>query len=308
MQWPEGKAFAFTVFDDTDNSTVANTKPVYDLLFDLGFLTTKSVWVYPSKGQFSGQSLSDPVYLKWIHDLQSKGFEIGLHNVGDGFFTRDEILHGIELFHEHLGIYPRIHSNHKSNYDNIYWQSERFNWPYNHLYRVFQKMFRGQSFRSLGNIQESPCFWGDVCKKHIDYIRNYTCMDINTLEFNPSMPYIDVDKLAYSNRWFSSSDGHTAHEFCALANTESLERLMSQGGACIVYTHFASGFVDSRGNVLPLFRKKMEHLASLNGFFKPASTILDHLRTHQQTTLAYQKPSTTRWLVDRIIKKARYRR
>ncbi len=44
ISWPEGKTFAFTIFDDTDRSTVENTKPVYDFLKANGLRTTKSVW------------------------------------------------------------------------------------------------------------------------------------------------------------------------------------------------------------------------------------------------------------------------
>jgi hypothetical protein len=44
VKWPNGKAFAFTIVDDTENSTVENMKPVYDLPGSLGFLTTKTVW------------------------------------------------------------------------------------------------------------------------------------------------------------------------------------------------------------------------------------------------------------------------
>ena len=43
-RWPDGKAFAFSVFDDTDLSTLENAPAVYRLLRDLGFRTTKSVW------------------------------------------------------------------------------------------------------------------------------------------------------------------------------------------------------------------------------------------------------------------------
>src|SRR5664280_877850 len=112
MRWPNNKAFAFTVFDDTDNSTIENVKPVYDLLHKLHFRTTKSVWVFDPRGRCTGQSLSDPVYLAWVKDIQSKGFEIGLHNVGDGDYLRKEIIDGIELFHQLLGVYPKIHTNH----------------------------------------------------------------------------------------------------------------------------------------------------------------------------------------------------
>ena len=57
MIWPQNKEFAFTIIDDTDFATKKNIKPVYDLLYDLGFLTTKTVWVYPPKDKFTGQSL-----------------------------------------------------------------------------------------------------------------------------------------------------------------------------------------------------------------------------------------------------------
>jgi hypothetical protein len=106
LSLPNSKRFAFTIFDDTDNSTVQNVKPVYDLLTDLGFQTTKSVWVYPPRGRFTGSCLQDPGYLSWILKLQADGFEIGLHNVGDGAFTRREIHEGLEIYRSLLGHYP----------------------------------------------------------------------------------------------------------------------------------------------------------------------------------------------------------
>jgi len=306
MQWPDSKGFAFTVFDDTDNSTIDNVKPVYDFLHELNFRTTKSVWVYEPRGRFSGQSLSDPSYLAWIKELKLKGFEIGLHNVGDGEYTRDEIMAGFELFNKLLGEYPSIHTNHASNPDNIYWFGDRFDWPYDILYNIYTKLFNKKHPGSGGSEMGSPYFWGDICKKYIKYIRNYSCSNINTLSFNPSMPYIDARKQAYSNRWFSSSDGQTVQEFCDLIRPEALANLVSEGGACIVYTHFASGFVDANGRVDPLFRRRMEYLASLNGYCEPASTILDYLELRQEKELVYIRPPTCRWLWDRIIKKYRY--
>ena len=42
--WPEGRDFAFTVFDDADSQTLENGRPIYELLGGLGLRTTKSVW------------------------------------------------------------------------------------------------------------------------------------------------------------------------------------------------------------------------------------------------------------------------
>ena len=74
VNWPAGAKFAFTIFDDTDNSTVTNTKPVYDYLYENRILTTKSVWCFPPRGDYGGQSLQEPDYLKWVENLQSQGF------------------------------------------------------------------------------------------------------------------------------------------------------------------------------------------------------------------------------------------
>ena len=60
--FPGDARFAFSVFDDADNATVANVSPVYRLLAAHGILTTKSVWVYPPRGRFGGECLLDPDY------------------------------------------------------------------------------------------------------------------------------------------------------------------------------------------------------------------------------------------------------
>ena len=183
--FPERKKFAFTVFDDTDNATVANVKPIYDLLHSCGIKTTKSVWVYRSRGFFKGSSLQDAEYLSFINELQDQGFEIGLHNVGDGIFTRQEIRDGLDLFKEKIGYYPRIHANHASNPDNLFWREKRFEWPISLMYKILsrRKAERG------GESPISNYFWGDFAKQHIRYIRNLTFNGINTIASDPKMPY-----------------------------------------------------------------------------------------------------------------------
>ena len=85
--------FWFSIVDDTDDATLENIKPVYDFLYSKGILITKTVWVYPPRDKpSSGDSLQRPEYLEFIRDLHRKGFEIALHNVGSGDYTREEIL------------------------------------------------------------------------------------------------------------------------------------------------------------------------------------------------------------------------
>ena len=45
ISWPNSKRFAFTIFDDTDRANLKDSQLVYQCLDELGFKTTKSVWV-----------------------------------------------------------------------------------------------------------------------------------------------------------------------------------------------------------------------------------------------------------------------
>jgi len=306
MKFPDGKTFAFTIFDDTDNATVENVAPVYNLLRDSGLRTTKSVWVFPPRGSYKGSSLADESYLRFIRDIQASGFEIGLHNVGDGLFSRDEITEGFERFRDLIGHYPEIHTNHVSNPDNIYWWDRRFEHPISSIYRL-----TGRTRRQRGIDPEDETFWGDIAKRHLRYIRNLTFNDINTLACDPRMPYRTARTSKYANRWFSSSDGHTVAEFSDLIDAANVDRLERTGGACIVYTHLASGFVYS-GHVDPGFERKISALSKRNGWFVPVSTLLDYLAGQNATDAdpgyAYRLKTNLRWISHRIGKKRRYRR
>jgi hypothetical protein len=315
VQFPGGRRFAFSVFDDTDNGTVGNLSPVYDLLNECRILTTKSVWVYPPRGWFGGQSLMDDDYLSFVLQLQSQGFELALHGVGDGAFTSREIMDGIEIYRQKIGEYPRIHTNHSQNPSNLYWWHERFAFPISAIYRAASVCLKPRSWSSshnLGSDPNSTQFWGNIAKRHILYMRNLLFNEINTLACDPRMPYEIKRKNKYSNLWFSSTDGHTVDEMTDLLAPKNLDRLEEQGGACIVYTHFASGFVGPDGRVAARFREAIEDLAGRAGWFVPVGTLLDHLRaSHADDSdpgYWYELALNLRWLADRIAKKARYRR
>ena len=307
IQWPDGKKFAFTIVDDTDNGTVENTKPVYDLLYKHGIITTKTVWVYPSRDKFTGGCLLDDEYLVFILELQDKGYEIGLHNVGSGEFKRNEIINGMEIFREKLGFYPGLQINHASNPDNIHWGSDRYQFL---LKRVIDLVY-GDKRKYYGTNVKSEFFWGDICKERIKYIRNYTFNSINTLKLDPLMPYIDRSKEKYSNYWFSSSDGHTVEEFNYLLSKGNIDKLEAAGGACIVYTHFASNFVNEKGQLNEKFIENIEYLSSKDGWFVPVNILLDYLlslKKQRYASKAYLNKLDLRWIFDRIIKRTKFKK
>jgi len=313
--YPEGRDFAFTIVDDTDGSTVENVGPVYELLDSLGMRTTKTLWVYPSRDRFHGESLSDPPYLQWLRGLQAKGFELALHSVGSGSFARQEILDGLERFREVFGAYPAIQVNHGDNPDSLYWSpARRFPFPFNLTYgllSILKQFTRGRKETYSGEIPGSPHFWGDAAKAHVKYVRNLTFNGINTLAYDPRMPYKVRAKEKYANYWFSSSDGHTVEEFSSLLAPENVDRLVRQGGACIVYTHFSSRFVED-GKVVPVVESRLRYLASQGGWFVPAGRLLDHLLASRDDSsrpgYGYLLRLSAVWHRDRLMKYLRYRR
>ena len=305
IHWPEGKSFAFTIIDDTDNSVVDNIKPIYEFLSSLKIKSTKTVWVYPPRDVFKGQCLLDTDYLEFIKSLQSTGFEIELHNVGSGAFSREEILIGFEKFKELLGRYPKMHINHSRNPDNIYWGYKRFVAPLSWLSNMF---FSKRKFE--GEEENSAHFWGDVVKERIKYIRNHVFNGSNTQKYDNIMPY-KVKSKKYSNYWFSSSDGHTVNEFNYFLSKKNIDDLETAGGYCIIYTHFASGFLNEDGTLNEDFKKSLTYLASRNGWFVPATQLLDHIleqRSKNKETASYFDllRLDILWVFDRIRKKMKF--
>jgi hypothetical protein len=304
IEWPNGKQFAFTIFDDPDHDTVENVAAIYSLLTDLGFRTTKAVWPLPGHGtpKVGGATCGDEQYLKWILKLKEQGFEIALHNATNHTSTRDQTAHGIEMFCRLFGHYPYSMANHSGCQENIYWQSARVSGMQRLIYKALNLEINGKNPGSQGHLEGSPLFWGDLCKEKIRYVRNFVLGDINTLKACPFMPYHDSAR-PYVNLWFAASEGATVAAFNAMLTEENQNRLVRENGACIMYTHFAKGFVEN-GKINYRFRGLLQRLVGLNGWFVPVRTLLDFLvqaRGRHIITSAERNNLERKWLWHKIV-------
>jgi hypothetical protein len=274
--WPQGKRFAFSVFDDTDLETIGNASTIYSFLKDNGILTTKSVW--PIKGQqkptIDGDTCENSEYREWVKKLQTDGFEIAFHNATFHTSTRMETLQGLQKFHEYFGHWPMSMANHADCQENIYWGQNRLSGLSKILYNLLTRGKRINFYR--GHTEKDPLFWGDYCKKYITYVRNFVFEDINTLKQCPFMPYHDTAR-PYVNFWFASCEGANVQSFNNAIAEANQDRLEAEGGACIMYTHFANGFYLD-GGLDKKFEFLIKRLATKNGWFVPVSTLLDYLR------------------------------
>jgi hypothetical protein len=296
ISWPDGKRFAFSVFDDTDLTVPGNFEGVYDLLGTLGMRTTKSVW--PATGadlqarSAHGSTCDDTAYLQTVLRLQQSGFEIGYHNSYFAGLPRERIEQALEHFRQLFGAYPSSMANHAESSEGIYWGHDRVSGAVRMLYRASLRRFGPNPHQ--GHLPGSPYFWGDLCQQRIRYVRNFVFGEIDTLAACPMMPYHDPLR-PFVQAWYAASNGQILPSCLRLLSERNQDRLEESGGACIVYTHLGAGFQQGQ-QVEPRFARLLRRLAGKNGWFVPVSRLLDHIRSQRGvTTLAAAQRRSLEW-------------
>lgn len=283
--YPGGKNFAFTITDDPDGAKLEKIKHIYTYLDKLGFKTTMACWVYKPtelvglptpEEQYRSETLENREYLEFLKEYQKRGFEIALHTVTAGHDKREITIQGYARFKKMFGEYPKINIMHSKNRENIYWGENAFR---NYFMKILARLYTPIKFS--GENPSSKYFWGDICKEKTRYVRLWGTSDINTLKYNPSMPYYDETK-PYVNYWFSFSDGYKAKYFNKLLSKRNVDKLVRERGACIVYTHFAAGFCKKKSDRSYFLdenvKKKLLYLSKQKeGWFVPAGDLLDRL-------------------------------
>src|SRR5580700_1063776 len=302
IEWPEGRRFAFTVFDDPDAQNFATTRLVYSFLADLGLRTTIAAWPLGVRREANsgGETCANPEYRAFLQQLQGTGFEIAFHNAAPHANPRAETIEALDRFEEYFGQNPSSMANHY-NEEAIYWGSARLSGWRRKMYNVIT---RGRNEgRFFGDVEGHHAFWGDVCRERIRYCRNFVFSDINTLRMCPWMPYSDPHR-PFVRYWFSASEGDMAPRFLQTMRDRNQDRLEEEGGASIMYTHFGHGYVQE-GKLNPEFRRVMERMARKNGWFVPASTLLDFLmRTRGATELSDSQRTSleSHWLREKVFR------
>jgi hypothetical protein len=281
LRYPGDKDFIFTIYDDTDVSTLNSIKPVYDTLYELGLRTTKTVWPLSFEGESDDKgshTLEDVAYSEYIKKLSDRGFEISFHGASMVSRTREEIKHALKLFYELLGYYPRSYAPHSMNRDNLHWGASRFTIPlFKKLYMIISKETANYY---QGHVEGSNHFWGDLSLKHIDYVRNFTYNEINLLNISQKLFYFNKSQ-PFVKSWFITCDADNVEEFNRILCAKNIEKLEKERGVCILSTHFGKGFtknnrLNSRTNEV------LQRIAQKNGWVAPVSDVLDFLRKNQK--------------------------
>jgi len=302
LQWPDGKQFAFSIFDDPDSQTMQGSTTLYTLLSDLGMRTTIGVWSVAANPRFrsdAGMTCADPEYLKWILELQSRGFEVGFHNATAHSCLRQQTETALQQFERLFGAPPKTMSNHYYSREALYWGADRLSGFERSLYNLVTRGRKRNA--SFGHKIGHPMFWGDLAQKKIRYCRNFTFGDINTLMQCPTMPYHDPDR-EFVNYWYASSEGGNIRSCLRRIGERDQDRLEEQGGACILYVHFAHGFQEN-GRIHSRFRDLMRRMAAKKGWFVPVADLLDHLLAQKKDHVIdrhRRRAMERRWLLHKL--------
>jgi len=279
--YPGGARFAFTILDDTDDSTLENARPVYERLHELGFRTTKTVWPLDcpegSRNFFAADTLERPEYLAWVHELVDAGFELGMHGATMESSPRERTERGLDRIRREFGAVPRIYANHGFNQENLYWGAERF---HSRWLRALMGRFSSQQANFFeGQSEGSDYYWGDLCQEHVEYVRGFTSTDLNVERFDPLTPY-HLDDTPCVRFWFSTADAPDATTFKRQFTISALDRLEAEGGICILSTHLGKGFAPD-GRLDPEVDEILTGLSKRDGWFAPVSDVLDHMRARR---------------------------
>jgi hypothetical protein len=295
IEWPNGKRFAFSIFDDPDGQQRSMMNAVYGLLGDLGIFTTKGVWPNAPHAQASdpGETCGSEEYVRILRQLQAAGFEIGYHNATSHTSDRAHTIVGLDRFRDLFGHDPVTMSNHFFCDEAIYFGDARLTGLNRKLYRLMRR-----SHMSLGHVPEQDLFWGDLCRDRVRYVRSFIFGDINTLRVCPLMPYHDPLR-PFVNYWYCSTEAANLETANKTLVEAAQDRLEEEGGACILYTHFGHGFA-TEGQVNPRFRELITRLSEKKGWFAPVGTLLDFLRKqqgHKEIGRGERAALERRWLI-----------
>ncbi|MGH8435634.1 MAG: hypothetical protein ACRERX_14420 [Pseudomonas sp.] len=279
-KYPQERRFALAILDAPAVHNVAEIRPLYGLLSELGISATKAVWPMASQNPNNildaRCTLEDPEYRDFILELIARGFEIGWAGASRDSSTRQQTIEGLEYFREVVGYYPRVQVNGTLNRESPYWGTHRIDQPL--LKAVVHRAQPATPGYFQGHIEGSPFWWGDICSERVDYVLNLTFDDVNLARINPTMPYHDPTRPLV-RRWFSASDAQSCAEFNQLLRPDRQEKLEREEGYTVVSTSFAQGFVRN-ARLDRLARKRLESMAARMGWFVPVSTLLDRLTTN----------------------------
>ena len=242
-------------------------------------LTTKTVWplAFREPPRFGGGTLEDPEYRAWIVELAERGFEIAFHGATDHSSLRSDTERALDVFRETHRPRPQAACEpfRPSGRDLLGRRPAR---------RIRQPALspRERCIAAQHEVLRTRRGLAVLLGRSLprsDHLRaKPLVLRHQHAEGAPIMPYHDSLR-PYVRYWFSASDGPLvrrvlrAHQRAAI-RTDCLQRAEHASP-----TRTSASASSRGGRVRDEFARLIERLAGLPGWFVPASTLLDFLRS-----------------------------
>ncbi len=248
---------------------------------DIGFRTTKTVWVFPqieacgipsysSEFDTITPTLADEDYALYCDILYKNGYEIASHGASAGNNTRERIVESMSVLRERYGG-TETYIQHSKNADNLYYEEKV-------APDAFLRWLVSFYSRNVCSGEEpgSKYYWGDYSKEYVKQIRLFRTRYTNTLKVNPSMPYYDPKKPCV-NGWFTA----TRRAFHHCATEQALARLKRKNGLTVLYQYLTM-YVGDDGTISEDFIEAAQRLLRDGQIWvAPTRDIMHRLRSIQ---------------------------
>lgn len=304
--YPNGHNFAFTIIHDADSAYSQRLAPLFEVFDKLGLKITATLftfwadwarkgkvwseWNALGKGEDRffvpiGVPLEDEKEAEFYKFLALRGHEIGMHTPSDTSDTREELIRAYKYFKKVFGHYPKVYVEH-SNRSNKEDQSNEGANPESNYYST-----------DLLNFYKS-WIWVDgpgalPNKKHKKF---YDILAVNGSPFSKfALDQYGIAKgFVRTGKWKNSNgDG-----FLDWYTQKNIDILSKERGLALVYTHLNYKWLDPKTRRMrKSIKNRLKYLVSKDGWFVPASKILDRFYAIDQIELS----SNAEWL--KIINK-----
>lgn len=292
--YPGGHTFAFTIVHDADSAYSQRLAPLFEVFDALNMKITATVFVFWADWANNGKiwsswnrvqdprqklmapkavPLVDSTERDFYRKLAAEGHEIGMHTPSDTSDTTAQLQQAFEYFDEVFGHFPTIYveHSHDSNQETLGNQGENPRSEYFSL--AMLKHYHPWVWVDgpLGLPSESESGYYDLIASQVAPFSD-----------EPAKRY-GYDKIfARTGKW-KLADGDGFLQEYSTSNVDELER---NRGIALVYTHLDSKWLDPdthkmRGSL----SDRLKYITSKNGWFVPASTILDRVIAMRELSL-----------------------
>lgn len=292
--YPSGHTFAFTIVHDADSAYSRRLAPLFEEFDALKIKITATAFVFWASWGNEGKiwsrwnqirdpdqaflapkavPLVDDTERQFYLSIAARGHEIGMHTPSDTSDTTEQLQRGFEYFIRVFGHPPSVYVEHSTQSNKETLENEGANPRSNYYSLAILKFYH-------------PWVWvdGPLGLPPASEPKYYDLVASKGAPFSDeSAKHYGLEKVFMRTGKWNQADGDGFLVGYSVANIDDLER---NRGLALAYTHLDSKWLDPVTHKMRLpIAERLRYLASKNGWFAPAGTILDRVQAMKELSL-----------------------